>query len=227
VVIFLEIDEEDPPGTPAFWVNPDAEDSEFSFLWAGSNDDFDVVITVNKGQLVATLSGNFKRYVIIRNSVDEYILTDINVPGLPSNENDTVLPESQRQNSQQPDTTSVSHIKSFDVTNKKSPTKQFRGTQITVLDVLIVYTEIARIESGGAANDPNDTQDIETNIIQVVDNTNLALVNSEMNTRITRFHVAKLNGFTHQGSRTTTLQDLKNLQSLKDLRTNVGAVLCY
>ncbi|MCF6287878.1 MAG: M12 family metallo-peptidase [Proteobacteria bacterium] len=65
--------------------------------------------------------------------------------------------------------------------------------------------------------------DMELDIIQIVDNTNIALTNSETQTRIARLHVAKLNDFTHQGSFSLTLRALKDLSSLQTLRTDVGA----
>jgi hypothetical protein len=38
-------DEYDPPGTPEFWIDPRANQNDFSFMWSGKNDEYDVVIT--------------------------------------------------------------------------------------------------------------------------------------------------------------------------------------
>lgn len=53
-------DETDPPDSPPFWPNPNISLDEFSYLWTGSNDDYDVVITVNEGRLLARIYGSEK-----------------------------------------------------------------------------------------------------------------------------------------------------------------------
>ncbi|MCF6287879.1 MAG: hypothetical protein L3J53_01405 [Proteobacteria bacterium] len=147
----------DPPGTPEIRLDPDATAADYSYLWAGTNDQYDVVITVNKGQLVATIAGNSKRYVIRQMGDDSYTLTHVYLPGLLSNADDVVIPtdDNNTQASILVDQTSISHVKSFDI-DGNSLANQDKSADNTVLDVLIVYTETARIEAGGAIGNPDD-----------------------------------------------------------------------
>ena len=93
----------------------------------------------------------------------------------------------------------------------------------TVLDILVVWMEEARIEAGGSPTNPNDTQGIETLIMAAVDHANTALTNSLSNTRIVKVHTAKLNGFSLSGDVETDLDNITNLISLKLLRNLTGA----
>ena len=43
---YIERDEdEDPSGTLEFWIDPNESLDDFSYMWSGSNDDYDIVIT--------------------------------------------------------------------------------------------------------------------------------------------------------------------------------------
>ncbi len=219
----------DPPGTPPFRVDPNAALSDFSYLWAGSNDEYDVVITVIKGRLVATIAGNSKFYAIQLNGIGNYDLYYIYLPGMPSNANDVVSSTSAQHNSSVSQVIDkeikISHLKTINLSDKISVKSQNRvaNPSYNELDVLVVYTEDARIDAGADANNPNDTAAMELNIQQVVDKTNLALSQSGTATRITKFHMAKITGFANQDNVRDTLRVLQANQTLQALRTNVDA----
>jgi len=121
---------------------------------------------------------------------------------------------------QNQDETFVSHVKSFDFSQKKL---QHTKSNQTVLDVLIVWTEDARVEAGGASGDPNDTNDIEALMVTSIDHANTAMNNSSMNTTLTRFHTAKYNGFVYSGDYLVDLSNLTNNTAIQTLRNQVGA----
>ncbi len=128
----------------------------------------------------------------------------------------TMLSESK--NTQNQDDTFTSHLKSYDF----SSNKHHKANQ-TTLDVLIMWTEEARVGSGGNAGNINDTADIDALMVTAIDHANTSLSNSSMNTRLTRFHTAKYNGFTYTGNFTTQLASLKNNLAISNLRDQVGA----
>ena len=75
--------DEDPPGTPPVRPNPNAELSDFSYSWQGTNDEYDVLLTVNKGILIGLIAGNEKRYTIKLDQESEstYIMSDVRPEG--------------------------------------------------------------------------------------------------------------------------------------------------
>jgi len=226
---YLFVDDEDPPETPPFWVDPAAIQSDFSFMWSGSNDNYDVVITTYQGLLSATISGNTARYVIKKQGAD-YQLIDVNLSGFPSYEGDVITTSNNKaltnKINQGVDKSYVSNLKSFDF-ESKNITQNKDVINPNIIDILIVYNEAARIEAGGLATDPNDTLHMEQQIIAEVDNLNTALANSANSIKVTKFHVAKVNDFVHaSGSGDTSLITMRNfrtLNSIKLLRNQVGA----
>lgn len=52
----------DPPGTPPFWIPEGTPHDEIGYKWSGSNDDYDILITVHKGILYGIVTGNDFRY---------------------------------------------------------------------------------------------------------------------------------------------------------------------
>ena len=194
-------------------------------MWSGSNDDYDVVITAYKGLLSATISGLAGRFVIHKQG-NNYVFTHVNLANYPSHINDTVTTESTRNQKQQQeikeDETFITNHKSFDYNDKNSSLNR-DAINPNIVDILVVYNEAARIESGGSSSDPNDTLNIEQDIIAEIDNLNIALSNSDNTTRVTRFHVAKVNGFNHTTDREITLNNFRLLNSVNVLRDEVGA----
>lgn len=220
---FLFRDEEtDPPGTPGFWPNPNAQPEDFSYLLAGSNDDYDVVITVLNGQLVGKIYGSEKSYGIGRLADDiTYWMFDIRYEGFPPMdfvEDDNSLTAASNPGN---DNSSISHLKHY---NLESSFSKNRGSTSTVVDVLVMWTEQARIDAGGAPLDPNDTQGIDLLIQASIDNSNEAFSNSLINTRITKFHTAKVIGFeANAGNAFTSRNIFRQLSSVNELRDLVGA----
>ncbi|MCF6300864.1 MAG: M12 family metallo-peptidase, partial [Proteobacteria bacterium] len=217
----LRDEDEDPTGTPDFWPIPGWPEDDFSYMWTGSNDDYDVLLTVTNGQLIGLIAGNQKRFGIDRLADGSaYWMTDIRLEGfLPMDPPDSTGSTLSGTPNINTDHVFTSHLKEITLDEKSLN----RGVNLTTLDILIVWTEQARIDAGGASGDPNDTQGIEALIATAVDHANLALSNSETNTRVTKFFTAKLNGFTVTGDPRADRNTLRDLASLNALRDQVGA----
>ena len=222
--------DEDPPGTPPVRPNPNAELSDFSYSWQGTNDEYDVLLTVNKGILIGLIAGNEKRYTIKLDQESEstYIMSDVRPEGFRPMDPHTgeseplnyeFNPELIEEDSY------LTNYKTFDV----DPNSSLRGSSNSiVIDAMVVWTEEARVGAGGLVGDPNDTNDIETLMIESIDRTNMALTNSLSNTVITKFHTAKLTNLTVSNSYSgafTTRDNFRNLTEINDMRDDVGADL--
>jgi len=224
---YLFVDDDDPPDTPDYWPDPNASLVDFSYKWSGRTTGYQVILTVHNGQIFGYINGSGKRYGIqLRLNGNEYWIVDYNLPNFPARGvDDAIVPEeSNNIQNEQEDKTYISHLKSYDLSNKKI-TGLNRGTsQPAVLDMLIVWQEEARIEAGGSPSDPNDTQGIDLLMITAINHANESLVNSQTNTRVTKFHTAKLIGFSFSGlGFNQDVINFSNLESIKQLRTLVGA----
>ncbi|MCF6299730.1 MAG: hypothetical protein L3J52_01190 [Proteobacteria bacterium] len=218
----LRDEDEDPPGTPDFWPIPGWPADEFSYMWTGSNDDYDVLLTVTNGQLIGLIAGNQKRFGIQQlQDNSAYWMSDIRLEGFPPVD----APETTRSLASEAleinnDDVFTSHLREFTLGEKSLKN---RGVNFTTLDMLVLWTEQARIDAGGAVGDPNDTQDIDALINTAVDHANLALSNSETNTRVTKFFTAKLNGLVPDGDPFGDLTIFSELTAINNLRNQVGA----
>ncbi len=229
-------DEDDPPGTP-ITIIPGFPIDDMSYKWSGGNDQWDVLLTVTRGVLYGIITSNDKRYGISKVNGTDYALADYNLQAFRPLDGaaGTPIPTPTNRSSilEGPtiDNTSISHLKSYDNSGKSLTDDLTRGSS-TNLDVLIIWTEDARIEAGGNPGDLNDTADIDALMVTAIDHANEAFTNSEANTRATKFHTAKLNGFVYHGSTVNPVPDdafaidLENLTaitSVQTLRTQVGA----
>jgi len=158
-------DEDDPPGPPIY-ITPGFPLDDMSYKWSGGNDQWDVLLSVTRGTLYGIITSNQKRYGISQ-VADDYFLVDYNLSAFRPLDEDTLIAEEISVGdavSAVPfeDQTSVSDLKSYaptalDIT-AGSDTEQLNSN--AVLDVLIVWTEDARIEAGGNPGNLNDTEDI-------------------------------------------------------------------
>lgn len=213
-------DEVDPPGTPPFWIPDGTPHEEISYKWAGSNNEYDVLITVYKGILTGVVTGNDFRYGIERVSTGNYKMYEFNYEFFPVTDDlEGTNLNFVGQSSNSKNETFISNLKTFD----HSQSDQVSRSTHTVVDVLIVWTEEARVEAGGAVGNPNDTDDIEALMTASIDHANTAMSNSSMNTRLTKFHTAKYNGFSYSGDYLIDLRNLTNDLAVQAVRDQVGA----
>ncbi|VAW48539.1 hypothetical protein MNBD_GAMMA03-2163 [hydrothermal vent metagenome] len=212
----------DPPGTPDFWIPIGTPHDEIGYKWTGSNEDYDVLISVHNGVLYGIITGNDFRYGMSRIDDGNYRMYEFDYTFFPPTDligSADVSQLDQPVTIQNQDETFVSNLKTFDFSNPSSEAR----LNTTVVDVLVVWTEDARVLSGGAVGNLNDTDDIEALMVASMDHANTAFSNSAMNTRITKFHTAKYNGFTYSGDFRTDLLNLQENISIKNLRNQVGA----
>jgi len=208
-----------PPFTPI----PGLPDDQFSYTWAGGNDSYDVLLNVYKGRLNGLITGSQKRYGIELGSEGGYNFIDVRAAGYPSEDiaslnSDytlkTLLPEN--------DQSSVSDLKVHVLDEFEDLS---RGTSLDIIDVLVVWTEQARIDAGGAVGNPNDTLGIEALMMMSIEHANLIFSNSETNTRITKFSTSKFSGFTpaNPGNSSADRDAFVQLSAVNALRNTVGA----
>ncbi|VAW46440.1 hypothetical protein MNBD_GAMMA02-1811 [hydrothermal vent metagenome] len=215
-------EDEDPPGTPLFWIPEGTPHEEIGYKWAGSNSDYDVLITVYKGILTGIITGNDFRYAMERVTNGNYMMYELDYEFFPPTddlERTNIKLVEKSINQQNQNETFTSNLKTFDLNRSN----QILGSNTTVVDVLIVWTEDARVLAGGAAGNPNDTSDIEALMVASIDHANTAMSNSVMNTRLTKFHTAKYNGFVYSGDFGTDLENLVENVPIQNLRNQVGA----
>lgn len=227
---YLFPDDEDPPETPPFWPDPNAGQSEFSFFWFGQAPGHDVILTVHQGHIIGYIGGDLGRYGL-KSVNNGWQLTEYNLAGFPSDTHPATSGQrSNRPAPKKPQAPSdvqrpatVSHIRTIDL-SRETVRLPWSTSNITWIDMLILWTEAARVAEGGNPNDPNDTIDIETEIQAAVDATNQALTNSGVPVRITRFHTAKLTGYSLvPNNYAQNLRNLRQLPAVQALRNQVGA----
>lgn len=213
--------DDDPPGTPLVYPTPGVPNDELDYLWMGSNADYDVMLSVTKGQLTGLITGNEKRYGIEKTNINTYNIIDVRLEGYPPSD---IEENDNGQTFRQPHATNngtfISHHKEFDVFNHlyDQTTSSF-----TPIDVLIFWTEQARIDAGGDPNDPDDTNEIEALMIASVDHTNVALENSLTNTRVYKLHTAKLHNFQLTGNARNDRNSFQSNLYVNVFRNIVGA----
>ncbi len=212
--------EDDPPG-PEVYPIPGLPDDEFSYLWTGVNDDYDVLLSVTNGQLTGLITGNEGRYGIERIFGGDYNYIEIRLEGYPSQDEPEEGDDGLINVTSEPAETHISHVKSFAINANNSPVVN-RGST-TFVDLMVLWTEEARVDAGGDSNNANDTQDIEALMVASVDHTNLALTNSLTNTRVTKIFTAKLNGFVNTGNVTIDRNNFKVNTTMENFRNSVGA----
>lgn len=209
----------DPPGTPPFWIEPGTPHEAIGYKWSGSNDDYDVLISVHSGILYGIITGNDFRYGMSRIANGNYRMYEFDYEYFPPTDILEVTSTNINQDLQDQSKTFTSHLKSFDFSREPANSR----SNTTVIDSLIVWTEDARVEAGGDPNNTNDTADIEALMVASIDHANTALANSAMNTRLTKFHTAKYNGFSYSGFYETDLNNLRLNSAINSLRSQVGA----
>lgn len=214
--------DDDPPGTPPVYPTPGVPNNELDYLWMGSNADYDVMLSVTKGQLTGLITGNTKRYGIEKTLTDTYNMIDVRLEGYPAQD---IFEEEPTDQAFNPSGTSQmvlgDDIKEFVVFNQA-----YSGgtTQYTPIDILVFYTDQARIDAGGAPGDINDTEDIEALILAGTDHTNAALINSQTNTRVYHLYtVPLLSGFALTGDPRADRERFTVDPIAKYMRNLVGA----
>ncbi len=218
-------EEEHPPGTPPFWIPTGTPINEISYKWSGSSDKYDVLLTFNRGQLMGLITSNDTRYgIYLASDNTTYMMDEFNLNFFPPTDtiglDENMVKEGEPFSDNQ---TSIGTIKSFNKT--AYDINETRNSNTTNIDVLILWTEEARVEAGGNPADPDDTADIDTLMMFATNHANEAFTNSQMNTRITRFHTAQYIGFQYSGvdGEFQDLRNLKNDTTVQITRNLVGA----
>ncbi|KAA3640094.1 MAG: hypothetical protein DWP95_09255, partial [Proteobacteria bacterium] len=213
--------EDNPPGTPPVYPTPGVPNNELDYLWTGSNADYDVMLSVSKGQLTGLITGNEKRYGIEKTQTETYNMIDVRLEGYPPQDIPEPAPTVTFNQYVSRPAILGGDIKEYVVFNQA-----YNGTNIpyTPIDILVFYTDQARIDAGGTPGDVNDTKDIEALILASVDHTNVALMNSQSNTRIYHLNTVPLfSSFSLTGDLRFDRNNFRTDPYVKYIRDLVGA----
>ncbi|WP_395374204.1 reprolysin-like metallopeptidase [Marinicella sp. W31] len=217
-------EEDDPPGPP-YSIIPNFPLEKLSYYIVSMTDEYDVVLTIRNEKMSGTIISGTKSYSInFDNTLHSHVLSDIKTSALPENATYDVRDE----NADVPRSTSnisISNIKAHKVKGYQNTESR---SQIFSLDMLVYYTEEARIAEGGNPNVPTDDADILLQIEASINNTNSALSNSLVNSRVTLYYTGKVNGFilSPLGFPAGPRADLENFRTdpiVQFTRTLVGA----
>jgi len=213
-------DDEDPPGTPPFWVIPGASNSDMSYVWAGTDGEYQVLINVMNGRLWGYITSNSKRYGIQMKSNGEYKITDFNISAFAPND-----PPYTPKAIQSYDTNTKSQVEVRNLKIHSDLQNGINRSSNSVLDVLVFWDEDARLLNCSNPCSPTDTSGIDALIDTSIEHTNQALINSLTSTRVTKFATAELVGFVWQGDDFDSREDFRTNQDVIDARNQVGADL--
>lgn len=92
-----------------------------------------------------------------------------------------------------------------------------------IIDVLVVFTEQARIDAGGAPGNTSDNTDVRCEIYNANDNLNAAYANSEMNAASRIVDTQRLPEFSPNSDSLLTLGNIKNHPTIQEWRESANA----
>jgi len=212
----------DPPETPPIYPIPGLPNDEFSYRWAGGNAAYDVALTVIEGRLTGLITGS-KRFGIQRLASGAYRMADIRMAGFPGcvvGDEQKVGTNSHRLHVDYPATVDMVREVVYQPTTAAS-----RGTSVIRTDLLIPWTEQARIDAGGSPGNPNDTTALYDLIQTAVDNAGTAFRNSLTDILVTRYVTAKVTGIPLTGDPTGDLDAFRESAAIQTLRNQSGTDL--
>lgn len=208
--------------------DPTALPDEFSYRWFGSSNGFEISLTVENGRLLGIIEGNSGRWLLSADNFDDYYLEELDRSLAPPFDTADLLPNMARKVEKELPPLSISRVDVTDweanIGSLEESKNSSRSITDNPIDILVLYTEQARIEAGGSSSNINDTADIELTIKASVDDLQSAFDISKMaNISVGRIHIAKINGFSATGDSDADKLWLKNDSSVQSLRNNLGA----
>lgn len=218
---YLSREEWDPPGTPPIYPHPDLPNDQFSYRWVGGNAQYDVALTVIEGRMTGLIAGT-SRFGIERLVSGAYRMSDIRLAGFAG----CAIGEEQKvktedlPHSEIPITVDMVR----EVINLPAIDEQ-RGTAMIQTDLLIPWTEQARIDAGGAPGNPNDTTALYDLIQTAVDNAGTAFQNSLTDIKVGRYITAKITGLTLTSDPVADLNAFRLTNAVRNLRNQTGTDL--
>lgn len=178
-----------------------------------------MALTVIDGRMMGLITGS-KRFGIRRLSSGGYRMTDIRSAGFAECAVGTPAQAYQPENAVRP------HAElSFSRIREVAQPKHFaslQGSSTVQVDVLVPWSEQARIDAGGSPSDPNDTAELYDLVQTAVDNAQTTFQNSLTKVLVTRYVTVKITGFTHTGNPNFDLTALSNHTATKSLRNQTG-----
>jgi hypothetical protein len=214
---------------------PDFPAESFSYTWIGQGDGYDLRLTVHHGHAVGVLSGPQGRFAIAWDTLKElrqaYFRTDDSfVYDAKSDPADAQaaapisMPATKAITAMTPAAAQAATVAKI---QSKTQT-----TATTQLDMLVLFTEEARVEAGGDPYDCRDTDGVMTYVYQNVDSMNTAFQRSLIPAQIGTVTVTRLTGYAlipfnystyDPTSITTNLRNIQQNANIESFRDLVGA----
>lgn len=216
-------EDDDPPGTPVFWLTPGLTNDDLSYLWKGSNSEYQVLLNVHMGILNGYITSNEKRYGIKKKLNGTYVLIDVRLEGfrpmdiIASSSVATPIPEFDNPNRN----AYITNVKKMELRPQSHSGNQLFANES--LDIMVLYDEDARVANCNLPCDPDDTDGIEGLIHTSVEHANSALSNSLVVDNISTIYIGKLNGFTFNDDPIGDRELFRINASVNSLRNQVGA----
>lgn len=169
---FSAVDQSPDPGEPP---------QSFAYSWVGEGDDYTLRVTFRSGAVAGILEGPEGRFEI---QTDRTL--ELNRGAFPAD-------DSGGNDAPGPDLEALSHVAEGSGVPKVS-----RASGPDDIDILVVYTEEARVAAGGPAGQcvlAQHSAGIRAIIDQAIVDTNIAFANSLSTTRLGNVHVMRVMGF--------------------------------
>lgn len=211
----------DPPDTPPIYPTPGLPNNQFSYRWTGGDAEHDVALTVIDGRLTGLITGP-RRYGIRRLGSGSYRMSDIRLAGYAGCAIGRLTDGAQRSSPAHDSSIVADMVR--EVVHQPT-TIHPRGINLVRTDLLIPWTEQARIDAGGLPGDPTDTAALYDLIQTAVDNAQTAFQNSLTSVLVTRYVTARLTGLALTGDPVGDLDALRLSSTVSILRSQTGTDL--
>lgn len=183
--------------------------SDLVYTWRGKTSDLDnVILSVVEGRLWGFIKGPERHFSITRD-------TDQRINALTSND----LPRDLEDEIVGPGPLTEEVLAEFQ--QQPGKTVAAKGG-VPNIQILVLYTEQARIESGGDVMDPTDDADLQALMYAAIGELNQAFENSLINGSAEIVHMTKVD-FTPTGSAGDDLVALTGNSAVRALRDQHGA----
>jgi hypothetical protein len=213
-----------PPGSCDLVPNPDLPENEFSYSWVGRGGDYDLRLSVHRGNVVGILVGPAGRFAMSWYMTKELRLEYFNM--------DDDLPT---QGVSATDAATMADVPVMSAAAAQSATLAkigprdlgTNGVSNAQLDLLFLITEEARQQAGGNPGDCRDTAGVMNSIHARIDQMNEAFARSQIPAQIGAVTVTRLYGYTlipHAGNNDNIGANRTNITTNPNIRAYRNAV---
>lgn len=217
-----------PPGACDQIPDPDGPENGFSYSWVGRGSDYDLRLSIHRGNAIGILVGQAGRFAVSWGLTKQLRLEYFNMDDTPPIER---IPASAPANASVHE---MSARAAQSATIATIPARDLgpSGSSNAQLDIAYLFTEVARVQAGGNPSDCRDTAGVMNQIYARLDQMNEAFVRSQIPAQIGAIAVTRLYGYAlipFDGNPNTStnvnLLNITNDANVRAYRNAVGADL--